>query len=189
MIDLSFGVRMSCKTFETEFCPKFRDFSFAKAKSVLKDLIARQDHQETAILVAQTYQNKRLADKKFVCSFAEFCQKHSLQVHVDLAVKEMIRISANPSQFRTPCSDSGLDVWLHGGKIYAVIRHFDAANFQFPPNVDAFGVEKEFDHYGRMPTWKKVFAESDQMRLEIIKASAKIGLDQIAQQMLVKEAA
>jgi len=183
MINLSFGFRMSPKTFEKDFFPTFKEFSFIQANKIVIDLLAKQDHQETATQIAKIYQNKKLADKKFVCSFAEFYQNTALSIRINFALNELTKISDNPKGYKTPCCDSGMDVWLHQGKIYTAVSHINASDFPALKNVDAFGATSDFDHYGRMPTWSKVLAESGRMRLDIIKGSSKIGFEEIVQRL------
>lgn len=187
MVDLSFGFRMSPKTFETEFFPTFKEFSFVQANKIVMDLLSKQNHEETATQIAKIYQNKKLADRKFVCSFTEFYQNSAWDIRIDFVLNDLIKISENPSAYKTQCCDSSMNVWIHQGRIYATICHANAADFSNLKNVDNFSVEPDFDRHGRMPTWQKVFAESGKMRLDIIKGSSKIGFKEIFQNLSQKK--
>lgn len=187
MVDLSFGFRMSPKTFEKDFFPAFKEFSFNQANKTIIDLLAKQDHQETATKIAKIYQNKKLADKKFTCSFSEFYQNIALSIRVEFALSELSKISENPKGYKTLCCDSSMDVWLHQGKIYTAIHHVNASDFPAIKNADTFSIAKDFDHYGRLPTWNKVISESGKMRIDIIKGSFKIGFEELAQRLAKKK--
>jgi hypothetical protein len=189
MVDLSHAYRMSCKTFEKTFFPAFKEFSFLKAKKIATDLLGRQDHQEMAIKIAQIFQNKKVADRKFVCSFSEFYATHALALCIEQVKFDMIDISKNPEKYRTPCCDAAFDAWLNQGKMYVATHGRFVNELKKLAGVDHFSVNGEFDLNDRLPTWKRVFDESCRMHVDIIKGSAKIGLDDVCNNLVKKEMA
>jgi len=189
MVDLSHAYRMSCKTFEKTFFPAFKESSFLKARKIATDLLGRQDQQEMAIKIAQIFQNKKVADRKFAYNFSDFYAAHAFNIRIEQVKFDMIDISKNPEKYRTPCCDSSFDAWLNQGKMYVATHGLFVNELTKLSGVDHFGASDEFDLNNRIPTWKRVFAESCCMHVDIIKASEKIGLDDIFNNLFKKEMA
>lgn len=179
------GCRMTCATFERTFVPSFRNFSFRCAYKIAEKLLESQDSEKILIQLVRAFNQSQMTQKQPV-KVKKYISEHSHSVKIDAVIENLIAISRKPTEYQTPCCDTGIDVFVHQNMIYAVPLSVFVEEFKLPKSVEDFSYFPEIltsDNSHRKETWQKLY-KNGRMRMEIINASKNLGIDEIKNQLL-----